>query len=336
MEQIAIGKSKLMTSRIGLGTWAMGGWMWGGTDEAQSIETIRSAIDHGVTLIDTAPVYGFGRSEEIVGKALEGSLRHKVTIATKLGLAWKDGVVYRDSRPARVRQEIEDSLRRRRTDVSDLYQVHWPDFETPIAETARTMEDLRREGKIRTIGVSNFSPTQMRMFGADVQLDAVQPPYNLFERAIEADVLPYAVGAGLAILSYGALCRGLLSGRMTLETKFNGDDLRKIDPKFQGKRFRQYLAAVGELKKLATERFGKSVLALAVRWVLDQGTTIALWGARHPGQLDPITDIEGWHIDAATKHDIDAILKRRIVDPVSPAFMAPPVIRPKERKCLAA
>jgi aryl-alcohol dehydrogenase-like predicted oxidoreductase len=336
MEQIAIGKSKLMTSRIGLGTWAMGGWMWGGTDEAQSIETIRSAIDHGVTLIDTAPVYGFGRSEEIVGKALEGSLRHKVTIATKLGLAWKDGVVYRDSRPARVRQEIEDSLRRLRTDVIDLYQVHWPDFETPIAETARTMEDLRREGKIRTIGVSNFSPTQMRMFGADAQLDAVQPPYNLFERAIEADVLPYAVGAGLAILSYGALCRGLLSGRMTLETKFNGDDLRKIDPKFQGKRFRQYLAAVGELKKLATERFGKSVLALAVRWVLDQGTTIALWGARHPGQLDPISDIEGWQIDAATKHDIDAILKRRIVDPVSPAFMAPPVIRPKERKCLAA
>ena len=311
--------------------------MWGGTDdEAQSIATIRSAIDRGVTLIDTAPVYGFGRSEEIVGKALEGSLRQKVTIATKVGLAWKDDAVYRDSRPARIRKEIEDSLRRLRTDVIDLYQVHWPDFETPIAETAQTMEDLRREGKIRAIGVSNFSPTQMRMFSADALLDAVQPPYNLFERAIETDVLPYAVGAGLAILSYGALCRGLLSGRMTLETKFDGDDLRKVDPKFQGKRFRQYLAAVGELKKLARERFGKSVLALAVRWVLDQGPTIALWGARHPGQLDPIRDIEGWHIDAATKADIDAILKRSIVDPVSPAFMAPPVARPKEQKRLAA
>ena len=197
MEKIAIGKSGLTTSRIGLGTWAMGGWMWGGTDEAQSIATIRSAIDRGVTLIDTAPVYGFGRSEEIVGKALEGSLRHKVTIATKVGLAWKDGAVYRDSRPARIRQEIEDSLRRLRTDVIDLYQVHWPDFETPIAETAQTLEDLRREGKIRSIGVSNFSPTQMRMFSADAQLDAVQPPYNLFERNIEADVLPYAVGRGI-------------------------------------------------------------------------------------------------------------------------------------------
>ena len=332
MEQIEFVKSDLITSRIGLGTWAMGGWMWGGTDEAQSIATIRSAIDRGVTLIDTAPVYGFGRSEEIVGKALEGSLRQKVTIATKVGLAWKDDAVYRDSRPARIRKEIEDSLRRLRTDVIDLYQVHWPDFETPIAETARTLEDLRRQGKIRAIGVSNFSPTQMRMFSADAKLDAVQPPYNLFERTVEADVLPYAVGAGLTILSYGALCRGLLSGRMTANTKFDGDDLRNVDPKFQGKRYPQYLAAVDELKKLAHERFRKSVLALAVRWVLDQGPTIALWGARNPSQLNPIGDVEGWHIDPATKADIDAILKRCIVNPVSPAFMAPPVTRPKEQE----
>jgi Aldo/keto reductase family len=168
----------------------------------------------------------------------------------------------------------------------------------------------------------------MRMFSADAQLDAVQPPYNLFEPAIEADVLPNAVGAGLTILSYRALCRGLLSGRMTANTKFNGDDLRKFDPKFQGKRFRQYLTAVDELKTIAHERFRKSVLALAVRWVLDQGPTIALWGARNPSQLDPIGDLDGWHIDPTTKAEIDAILKRCIVNPVSPAFMAPPVIRP--------
>src|SRR6476646_2962213 len=197
MEQIEFVKSGLTTSRIGLGTWAMGGWMWGGTDEAQSIATIRSAIDRGVTLIDTAPVYGFGRSEEIVGKALEGSLRQKVTIATKVGLAWKDGAVYRDSRPARIRKEIEDSLRRLRTDVIDLYQVHWPDLQTPIEETARTLEDLRRQGKIRAIGVSNFSPAQMERFRVEARLDAVQPPYNLFERDIEADVLPYASSTGL-------------------------------------------------------------------------------------------------------------------------------------------
>src|SRR6201997_1320717 len=301
MEQIEFVKSGLMTSRIGLGTWAMGGWMWGGTDEAQSIATIRSAIDRGVTLIDTAPVYGFGRSEEIVGKALEGSLRQKVTIATKVGLAWKDGAVFRDSRPARIRKEIEDSLRRLRTDVIDLYQVHWPDLETPLAETARALEDLRREGKIRAIGVSNFSPPQMDTFRAVAPLATVQPPYNLFERDIEADVLPYARRTALTVLSYGALCRGLLSGRMSAATKFDGDDLRKVDPKFQGARFPRYLAAVDALGKLARERFGKSVLALAVRWVLDQGPTIALWGARRPEQLDDIGDIDGWHIDAESR-----------------------------------
>jgi aryl-alcohol dehydrogenase-like predicted oxidoreductase len=331
MEQIAIGASGLNTSRIGLGTWAIGGWMWGGTDEAQSIATIRAAVERGVTLIDTAPAYGFGRSEEIVGKALaEGRLRDKVQIATKVGLAWKNGAVFRDSRPARIRKEIEDSLRRLRTDVIDLYQVHWPDLETPIAQTAATLEELRRRGKIRAIGVSNYSPAQMDAFRAVAKLDAVQPPYNLFEREIEADVLPYAKGVGLTVLSYGALCRGLLGGRMSASTTFEGDDLRKVDPKFQGERFHQYLAAVDELNKLARERFGKSVLALALRWVLDQGPTVALWGARHPDQLDPIGDIDGWHIDETSSREIDAILKRCIKDPVSPEFMAPPLKRPVE------
>ena len=329
MDQISIGSSALKTSRIGLGTWAIGGWQWGGTDEAASIATIRRAVELGVTLIDTAPVYGFGRSEEIVGKALaEGGLRDRVQLATKAGLAWQNGVIYRDSRPARIRREIEDSLRRLRTDFIDLYQVHWPDLETPLAETAQTLEDLRREGKIRAIGVSNFSPLQMDAFRAVARLDAVQPPYNLFERAIEADVLPYAERTALTVLSYGALCRGLLSGRMTAATTFGGDDLRKVDPKFQGARFGQYLLAVAALKQLAQERFGKTVLALAVRWVLDQGPTIALWGARRPDQLDPVREIDGWHIDEASRREIDSILAHTVPDPVSPAFMAPPAKRP--------
>jgi len=329
MEQISIGSTALKTSRIGLGTWAIGGWQWGGTSEAASIATIRAAVERGVTLIDTAPVYGFGRSEEIVGKALaEGGLRERVQLATKVGLAWQDGVIYRDSRPARIRREIEDSLRRLRTDVIDLYQVHWPDLETPFAETARTLDDLRHEGKIRAIGVSNFSPAQMDAFRAVTPLDAVQPPYNLFEREIEADVLPYAQRTALTVLSYGALCRGLLSGRITAATRFEGDDLRNVDPKFQGARFPQYLAAVDALAKLARERFGKSVLALAVRWVLDQGPTIALWGARRPEQLDPVNEIEGWHIDEPSRRDINAILARTVTDPISPAFMAPPAKRP--------
>jgi aryl-alcohol dehydrogenase-like predicted oxidoreductase len=304
--------------------------MWGGTTEAESIATIRAAVEHGVTLIDTAPVYGFGRSEEIVGKALaEGALRDRVQIATKAGLAWRGDAPYRDSRPERIRAEIDESLRRLRTDVIDLYQVHWPDPETPIAETARALEDLRRAGKIRAIGVSNFSPAQMDEFRSAARLDAVQSPYNLFEREIDADVLPYAQRTGLTVLSYGALCRGLLSGRMTLSTRFDGDDLRKVDPKFQGARFRQYLAAVEALRRLARERFGKSVLALALRWVLDQGT-IALWGARRPDQLDPLGEIEGWHVDETGRREIDAILERTISDPVSPEFMAPPLKRPAD------
>jgi aryl-alcohol dehydrogenase-like predicted oxidoreductase len=283
MERIEIGQSGPTTSRIGLGTWAIGGSMWGGTDEAQSVATIRSAVERGITLIDTAPAYGFGRSEEIVGKALaEGSLRDKVQIATKVGLAWKDDKVFRDSRPARIRKEIEDSLRRLRTDYIDLYQVHWPDLETPIAETARSLAELRRQGKIRTIGVSNYSPAQMNAFRAVARLDAVQPPYNLFEREIDRDVLPYAKHTGLTVLSYGALCRGLLSGRMTADTEFEGDDLRKVDPKFQGQRFREYLAAVDQLKKLAQERFGKTVLALAVRWVARSGPNHCAVGCEEP------------------------------------------------------
>lgn len=329
MEHIAIGASGVTASRVGLGTWAIGGWMWGGSDEDQAVAAIRSAVQRGITLIDTAPVYGFGRSEEIVGRALaEGGLRGKVCLATKVGLAWKDGKVFRDSRPARIRQEVEDSLRRLRTDVIDLYQVHWPDLETPIAETAATLEALRREGKIRAIGVSNYSPAQMDEFRTAARLDAVQPPYNLFEREIEADVLPYADRVGLAVLCYGSLCRGLLTGKITKDTVFTGDDLRRFDPKFKSDKRGLYLRAVTALTTLAQKRFGKSLLALAVRWVLDQGPTIALWGARRPDQLDPVADIDGWHVDAEAKAAIDAILTRSISQPLSPAFMAPPVKRP--------
>ncbi|THD68607.1 aldo/keto reductase [Phenylobacterium sp.] len=328
MERMMIGASGVTTSRVGLGTWAIGGWMWGGADETQSIATIRSAVERGVTLIDTAPVYGFGVSEEVVGKALsEGGLRDKVQIATKVGLSWKDGKPFRDSSPARIRQEIEASLRRLRTDVIDLYQVHWPDPGTPIAQTAEALDALRREGKIRAIGVSNFSPAQTDAFSAVTPLDTIQPPYNLFEREIEADVLPHAKAAGLTVLAYGALCRGLLAGRINARTAFTGDDLRNQDPKFQGERFRQYLAAADALRTLARERFGKSLPALAVRWILDQGPTIALWGARRPAQLDPVDEVSGWRLDEATKAQINAILKRFIEEPVSPEFMAPPLRR---------
>ncbi|WP_434775561.1 aldo/keto reductase [Pseudomonas oryzihabitans] len=311
-------------SRIGLGTWAIGGWMWGGTDEARSIETIRGAVHGGINLIDTAPVYGFGRSEEIVGKALEG-IRDQAVIATKVALEWPDEQVRRNASAARIRQEVEDSLRRLRTDRIDLYQVHWPDPQVPHEETARELERLRQEGKILAIGVSNYSPEQLEAFRQFANLSTVQPPYNLFERAIEADVLPYAQRHGLVVLAYGALCRGLLSGRMNAETRFDGDDLRQGDPKFQPPRFAQYLAAVEALTAFTRERHGKSVLALAVRWILDQGPTIALWGARKPEQLQGLDEAFGWQLSTEDLAAIDAILAEHVKDPVGPEFMAPPL-----------
>jgi len=326
MESIALGNSGITSSRIGLGTWAIGGWMWGGTDEAQAIATIRTALDRGISLIDTAPVYGFGTSESIVGKALSTpALRQQAVIATKAGLEWSSGKPRRDSRPARLRQELEDSLRRLRTDFIDLYQIHWPDPLVPIEDVAAELSRMYRDGKIRAIGVSNFNPAQMEAFRAVAPLHTVQPPYNLFERGIDADVLPYAADSGLTVLAYGALCRGLLSGRISGETQFEGDDLRRSDPKFADAWLRsRYIEAVRALDGLARERFGRDVLSLAVRWVLDRGPTVALWGARHPAQLDAVAGALGWKLDAQTMQDIDGILRRELDTPVGPEFMAPP------------
>jgi aryl-alcohol dehydrogenase-like predicted oxidoreductase len=324
MERARIPGTSLDVSRVALGTWAIGGWMWGGTNEAESIATLRAAVEHGVGLIDTAPAYGFGRSEEIVGKALAGSLRAQVRIATKAGLEWQKERVFRNASRARILLEVDESLRRLQTDHIDVYQVHWPDPLVPIEETAGAMRTLFEQGKIGAIGVSNFSVAQMELFRRVAPIHVLQPPYNLFERRIDAEVLPYCRKNNIATFGYGALCRGLLTGRMRADTAFSGDDLRRSDPKFQQPRFGQYLAAVERLDEFARRRFGKRVIHLAVRWMLDQGITTALWGARHPGQLAPIDEVSGWSLDAPATAEIDRILAATVTDPVGPEFMAPP------------
>ena len=324
MEFATIPGTALSVSSVTLGTWAIGGWLWGGTNEAELIATIRTALAHGVNVIDTAPVYGFGHSEEIVGKALADGLRQDVMLATKVGLEWYDGKIIRNGSRDRIMREIDDSLRRLRTDRIDVYQIHWPDPKVPMQETAKAMLELYEQGTIRAIGVSNFSVAQMEEFRRIAPLHVLQPPYNLFERAIEAEILPYCRKHGIATFGYGALCRGLLSGRIRADTKFEGDDLRLRDPKFRPPRFAQYLAAVERLDRFAQQRYGKRVIDLAVRWVLDQGITTALWGARHPDQLNPVEAAMGWSLDAAAKHEIDRILAEAITDPVGPEFMAPP------------
>jgi aryl-alcohol dehydrogenase-like predicted oxidoreductase len=336
MEFATVPGASIRISRVGLGTWAIGGWMWGGTDDAESIATIHAAVERGVNLIDTAPAYGFGRSEEIVGRAIaESRLRSRVVIATKVGLEWKDGKVFRNASRDRILREVEDSLRRLRTDYIDIYQVHWPDPLVPIEETAEAVQTLFDQGKIHAIGVSNFSVAQIERFRRVAQLHVVQPPYNLVEREIEAELLPYCRRSGVASLTYGALCRGLLSGKLQEDAHFEGDDLRLTDPKLRPPRYAQYLSAVRRLDQFASKRYGKRVIHLAVRWLLDQGATTALWGARHPGQLQPIDEVFGWSLNAAAKVEIDRILRESIPNPVGPEFMAPPP-RPQAEALQAA
>jgi aryl-alcohol dehydrogenase-like predicted oxidoreductase len=322
-EFVNIPGTQLKVSRVALGTWAMGGWMWGGTDQRESVATIHAALDQGINLIDTAPVYGFGVSEEIVGAALEG-IRDRAVIATKTGLEWRDGKVYRNATPARIMQEVDDSLRRLRTDYIDIYQVHWPDPLVPVEETAGAMRSLYELGKIRAIGVSNFSVDQMARFRQVAPLHVLQPPYNLFERAIETDILPYSRANDIATLGYGALCRGLLSGRIQPNTTFDGDDLRRVDPKFQQPRLAQYLQAVRQLDEFAQRRFHRRVIHLAVRWMLDQGISVALWGGRHPDQVEAALGVAGWSLTDAERESIEHIVNTTVVDPIGPEFMAPP------------
>jgi aryl-alcohol dehydrogenase-like predicted oxidoreductase len=322
-EFVEIPRTQLRVSRVALGTWAMGGWMWGGTDQQESVATIQAALHQGINLIDTAPAYGFGTSEEIVGAALEGR-RSQAVIATKVGLEWRDKKVYRNATRARIMQEIDDSLRRLRTDYIDIYQVHWPDPRVPVEETAEAMRSLYEQGKIRAIGVSNFSVAEMERFRSVAPLHVLQAPYNLFERDIEAKILPYCRANNIATFGYGALCRGLLSGRMQPDTTFTGDDLRRIDPKFQPPRFAQYLDAVRQLEEFAQRRFHRRVIHLAVRWMLDQGISVALWGGRHPDQVEPALGVAGWLLTSADRQLIERIVNAAVIDPVGPEFMAPP------------
>lgn len=332
MEHVTLPGTDIRVSRITLGTWSIGGTMWGGTEESQAIRTIHTALDRGITTLDTAPVYGFGSAEERIGKALaQRGGRDGVVVASKLGLEWdEDGNIHRNSSPARIRKEVEDSLRRLDMEYIDVYQVHWPDRSVPFEDTARTLEQLRQEGKIRALGVSNYSPEQMDAFRSAAPLHVCQPPYNLFERGVEDDVLPYCRENDVAVFAYGALCRGLLSGKMSKRRDFDEDDVRSSDPKFQGERFDRYLAAVDRLDELARERYGKRVIHLALRWILDQGVEVALWGARKPEQLDPVDEVQGWTLDDDAKTQIDRILDETLEDPVGPEFLAPPENEPAD------
>ena len=312
-------------SRIGLGTWAIGGSEWGAVAEDAAIATCLSAVERGINLIDTAPIYGRGRAEEIVCKVMRAhGRRDAFFIATKAGLEWNERGVFANSTAARLRREIDDSLRRLGTDYIDLYQIHWPDTLVPVAEVAGILAGFQREGKVRTLGVSNFSAAQMEEFRGVVELASDQPPYNIFERDIDRETLPWCAANGVGVLTYSSLCRSLLGGRVHRGMTFEAGDIRAVDPKFQEPRFGQYMTAVERLAVLARERFGKSVAQLAVRWVLDRpGISVALWGAKRPDQLDAVAGVMGWRLDAGTMEEIDRIVAESVTDPVGPEYLTP-------------
>jgi aryl-alcohol dehydrogenase-like predicted oxidoreductase len=316
VERRALADSGLQVSPLGLGTWAMGGAVeeWGLVDDRESIGCIHQALDLGINLIDTAPIYGLGHSEEIVGKAIQGR-RQEVVLATKCGLLpprdpGKPPIrrLARDS----ILRECEGSLRRLRTDVIDLYLCHWPDPETNIRETMGALTTLLEQGKIRAIGVSNFSCEQIaaaREFGP---VHCLQPPFSLLNRRAADDLVPYCTEHGTAVLVYDVLAKGLLTGKFDADSSFDG--VRKTDPDYTGKRYRRNLALIDGLRVIAAEN-DRTVAQLAINWVATHpGVTSALFGAKRPSQILENVGGVGWAIKDDDRRRIDELLRGSAVD----------------------
>ena len=298
MELRSIGNTDIKACPVALGTWAMGGGaFWNRSDvpepEKEAIGTIHAAIDNGITLIDTAPAYGFGESEEIIGKALKG-IRHKAVIATKCGLWWhddtgafyfeKDGITLRRSLdPKTIRQEVDFSLKRLGTDYIDLYQTHWqadPAVPTPIADTMACLLDLKKQGKIRAIGVSNVSIGQLEEYIAAGGIQSNQPRFSMLDRSLETGILPFCREQGISILAYSPLEQGLLTGAITMDKTFGKTEYRSRIPWFLPANRRKVLDMLAGWKTL-TDKYGCTLSQLVIAWTIAQpGITFALCGGR--------------------------------------------------------
>ncbi|NLI80582.1 MAG: aldo/keto reductase [Deltaproteobacteria bacterium] len=325
MDKVRFGNTDLDVSVIVLGTWVTGGWAWGGTDEKEARAAVLKALELGVNFIDTAPVYGFGKSERIVGEALkEWGNKDQVVIATKCGLEWDDRQnIRRNSSPQRILEEIDQSLKRLGVERIDLYQIHWPDDSVLLEKSMETLLKLQDNGKIRYVGLSNFNREQVEVCLTVGPVHSLQPPYNLFEREAEKELLPFCAEKGIATLTYGGLCRGLLTGKFSGKEEFPRGDLRRADPKYKPDRFIQYVKAVEEFRKIAAS-YGKSPAQFALRWALQQpGVTTVIAGARTPRQVEDNCGVSGWKISAEDLDRVEEILAKRIKTPVGPEFMAP-------------
>ncbi len=315
MRYTRFGRTDLEVSRICFGTWQFGG-EWGSNEEQDLVDAMRRALDLGVNFFDTAQAYGFGTSEQIVGKALEPEIknrREEVILATKGGLRMEGDQMLRDASPDWLRQGVEDSLRYLGTDYIDLYQVHWPDLETPFEETAGALDELVKEGKIRYVGASNFDADQMAEFEKTRKLDGLQPPYHLFRRDIEEDILPYCREHGIGVLVYGPMAHGLLSGNMTPDQEFDEDDWRGQSDLFQGENFRRNLEKVEELKKFAEER-DHTVAQLAVAWTLaNPAVDVAIVGARRPDHIEGTAPAAEFDLSEDDLREIEDIMQDAVM-----------------------
>lgn len=301
MKKVTLPATDVKITPLTFGAWAIGGWFWGGAEEKESIRAIESAIDHGMTTIDTAPVYGFGQSEEFVGKATKGK-RDKVQILTKFGLRWdvetpnlhfektKDNQgnelsIYRLGKKESVVKECEDSLRRLGTDYIDLFQQHWPDSYTPVEETMEALEILKNQGKIKAGGVSNYSAEQMAEADNYFRLTSNQVPYSMVLRDIEKELIPYCIANNKAIIVYSPLQRGILTGKITADYKFNEGDHRPSTPFYKDPNLSRINRFLEEIKPIAESK-NATLAQLVIRWTLAQpGISCVLVGARNEKQV---------------------------------------------------
>ncbi len=317
MQYRKLGWTDLELSVIGFGSWALGGagwrYSWGPQDDEDSIKAIWRAIDLGVNWIDTAAVYGLGHSEEIVGKAIKG-LSQKPIIATKCSRVWdENGNIQGNLTRESIRREVEDSLRRLDVDVIDLYQIHWPDPEEYIEEAWATMADLVKEGKVRYIGVSNFNVEQMKRISKIHPIASLQPPYSMFRRNIETEILPYCKENNIGVVVYSPMQKGLLTGKYNAETisKLSPDDHRRNDPMFKEPQLTVNVEFVEKIKSLA-ERYGRTPAQLAIAWVLRRPeVTSAIVGIRRPSQIEEIVPASDWNLSEEDIKVIDEWLKER-------------------------
>jgi aryl-alcohol dehydrogenase-like predicted oxidoreductase len=290
---VALGATGMEITRVGYGAWAIGGagWWhaWGDQDDEESIAAIRRAVDLGINWIDTAPIYGLGHSEEVVGRALQG-LDPRPYVFTKASLYEKDGGVAHSLKRDSIRREVEDSLRRLQLDVIDVYQIHWPDPDEDVEEGWATFAELKSEGLVRHIGVSNFDVAQLRRAQAIAPVETLQPPYSLLERGIEDEILPFAEQEGIGIVCYSPMASGLLSGAMTREriAALPENDWRKHDPRFNEPELSRNLALVERLQTVA-DRHGTTPGAVAIAWTLHHPAVDgSIVGFRRPDQIEPL------------------------------------------------